>query len=166
MAIRLSALHAGRALPQRDFMVFIYVAGWVNLRAMVRLEVLDKLKKIHSLHRVSNSRPSGLWQSASTNYATACPMTKVYINYIKVIVQSKIKYFVVRRWTDRLNSFDEARTAQKTNKNTGQIHRHTERWFHKPSYNNEKGCTDTDKHRRIQRERQQCVIISLILFSK
>jgi hypothetical protein len=48
MAVRLSALWAGRPLPfQEDSWVLISVRGWVDPRAIVRLEELGKLKKIH-----------------------------------------------------------------------------------------------------------------------
>jgi hypothetical protein len=65
MAVRLSALRAGRPLPPGRFLVLISVRGWVDTRAIVRLEGYGQLKK-------SNPRPSGLWHSASTNYPTAC----------------------------------------------------------------------------------------------
>jgi hypothetical protein len=45
MAVRLSAIHAGRLYPQVDFLAVISVRGSVNPKAMVRLEGLGKLKK-------------------------------------------------------------------------------------------------------------------------
>jgi hypothetical protein len=45
MAMKLSALCAGRPLPPRRFMVLISVRGSVDPRDTVRLEGLDRLKK-------------------------------------------------------------------------------------------------------------------------
>jgi hypothetical protein len=42
---RLSALRAGRFLPTGRFMILISVRGWVDSRAIIRLEGVDKLKK-------------------------------------------------------------------------------------------------------------------------
>jgi hypothetical protein len=75
MAVRLSALRAGYPLtPQDDSGIhfsFLSVRGWVDPRAIVRLEGLGQSKKNPS-HRDSIPRPSS-WaeHSASTNYATA-----------------------------------------------------------------------------------------------
>jgi hypothetical protein len=48
MAARLSALGADRFLPPGKFLVLISVRGWVDLRAIVRLEWLGQLKKSSS----------------------------------------------------------------------------------------------------------------------
>jgi hypothetical protein len=56
MAARLSALSAGHSLPPRRFLVHIFVRGWVEPRAIVRLEGLGKLKRSTS----SGTRTSDL----------------------------------------------------------------------------------------------------------
>jgi hypothetical protein len=83
MAARLSALCASRFLPPGGFLVLTSVRGWVDPRAIVRLEGLGKLKEIH-LIRDSNRRPSSVWHSTSTNYATACPIFLIWDIYMCV----------------------------------------------------------------------------------
>jgi hypothetical protein len=45
MAVKLLALRAGSALPQKDFVVLISVGGYVNPKAIVRPEGLGIFKK-------------------------------------------------------------------------------------------------------------------------
>jgi hypothetical protein len=70
MAVRLSALYAGRPLPSRRFLVLISIRDWADPRATMRLEGLRQLK--FQWHWESKPRLSGLYHIASTNVAIAC----------------------------------------------------------------------------------------------
>jgi hypothetical protein len=69
MMVRLSALRAGRPLPPGIFLVLISLKGWVNPRAILRLEELGKLKK--STSSEFDPVTFRLVAYGSTNYATA-----------------------------------------------------------------------------------------------
>jgi hypothetical protein len=58
MAVRLSALRAGRPLPLGSFLILISVRGLVDPSAIVRLEKLSRFENIQLPHRESNPRPS------------------------------------------------------------------------------------------------------------
>jgi hypothetical protein len=60
VTVSLSDLRAGRPLPPRGtFLVIIFIRGWVDPRAILRLERLGRSKK-NPPHRDSNPPPSGL----------------------------------------------------------------------------------------------------------
>jgi hypothetical protein len=52
MVVRLSASRTGRPLPPRRFLVLISVRGWVDPRAIVRLEGLRQLKNPTASSRI------------------------------------------------------------------------------------------------------------------
>jgi hypothetical protein len=58
MAARLSALSAGRPLPPGRFLVLISVRGWVDSRAIVRLEGLGELNNPVTSSRIE---PATFW---------------------------------------------------------------------------------------------------------
>jgi hypothetical protein len=67
-------LYAPTALnPQKDLVVLISLTVLVNLRAIIRLEGLGKLKIFNDLIATGNLDLLACSISASTTYATACP---------------------------------------------------------------------------------------------
>jgi hypothetical protein len=80
MAARLSALRAGRILPPGRFLVLISVRGWVDRRAMVRLEGLGKLKNksTPSGTRTGDLRPCSTVPQPTTPPRAPCETKYVY----------------------------------------------------------------------------------------
>jgi hypothetical protein len=93
MAVRLSVLRAGRRLPPGRFLVLISLAGWVDPRAIVRLEGLGKLKKIYLIGTRSRYLPAcstvpqpttqPLGINLRLNVSHVCSPNKLEINQIR-----------------------------------------------------------------------------------
>jgi hypothetical protein len=79
MAVRLSGLHAGRPLPPRRFLVLIFLRSWVDPRAIVGLEGLDKLKKKFNL---IGTRTGDLTACSIMSQSTTLPCTPNYLSTI------------------------------------------------------------------------------------
>jgi hypothetical protein len=109
MVTRLSALCAGRFLPPGRFLVLISDRGWVDPRAIVRLEGLDKLKKSTS----SGNRTGDLPACSTVPQPTTLPRalhiliwtilyitckTKVYLEAIETLVYKKILKMLTLVW--------------------------------------------------------------------
>jgi hypothetical protein len=92
MAMRLSALCAGRHLPPGRFLLLISVRSWGDPRAIVRLEGLGKLKNsvtssriepaTQCLKQVGYRAPPNLW--ISEHKCVACWLNKFCWNFISI----------------------------------------------------------------------------------
>jgi hypothetical protein len=71
MAVKLSALNPGRPLPPGRFVVLISVRGYVDPRAIVRLEGLGQLKNPIASSGIGPATFRLVAQGL--NYAAACP---------------------------------------------------------------------------------------------
>jgi hypothetical protein len=74
MVVRLSILHAGHPLPPGRFLVLISVRGFYGPRAIEWLEGLGEVKNPMTSLGIESVTFRLAAQSASTNYATACPV--------------------------------------------------------------------------------------------
>jgi hypothetical protein len=89
MAVRLSALCARRPLPPGRFLVLISVRGWVEPRAIVRLEGLGQLKKSND-HIWNRTRDLAACISIMPQPTTPPRAPKVHRN-VKFLITSYIK---------------------------------------------------------------------------
>jgi hypothetical protein len=82
MAVRLSSLRAGCPLPRGRFLVLICVWGWVDPRAIMRLEGLGQLKKSSDLIGIRNR---DLTACSIMPQPTTLPRVDIKLNKIRYI---------------------------------------------------------------------------------
>jgi hypothetical protein len=79
MEVRVSDLHTGRALLPRDINFLVLVLISLRRRAKSLMPSWSKLKKkMHSPHRISNPRPSGLYHNALPTMLQRAPCSSMY----------------------------------------------------------------------------------------
>jgi hypothetical protein len=83
----LTALRAGRFLPTGRLLVLIFVRGWVDPRAIVRLEGLGKLKKKSTS---SGTRTGDIPASSIVPQPTTLPHAPIIIIIIIIIIMMMI----------------------------------------------------------------------------
>jgi hypothetical protein len=86
MAVRLSALRAGRPLPPGRFLVLIPVRGCIDPRVIVRLEGLGQLK---------NPMTSSGIEPATFRLVATLPIVPVRSAYQHYILLDEISYYLL-----------------------------------------------------------------------
>jgi hypothetical protein len=102
MTVRLSALRAGRPLAPARFLVLISVRGWVNPRAIVRLEGLDQLK---SLVTSSRNMVHMCWKYGFGSVYYFQSSEWLYMNHTKVYMNPLTLVYCLKGTSDRLAYF-------------------------------------------------------------
>jgi hypothetical protein len=98
MAARLSPLLAGRFLPPGRFLVLISVRGWVDSRAIVRLEGLGTLK----IYTSSGTRPGDLPACRIVPEPTTLPRAPIYGWWYQIVIEFDSPHIAVpnqERWS-------------------------------------------------------------------
>jgi hypothetical protein len=89
MAVRLSALRAGRPLPPGRFLVLICVRGWVDSRVIMRLKELGQLENKKSSDLIEN-RTRDFSACSIVPQPTTLPCAPILKSY-KILVLQKVK---------------------------------------------------------------------------
>jgi hypothetical protein len=97
MALRLSALHAGPAViyPPGRFLVLISVKGWVDPRAIVRLEGLGQLKKSNDFIGIRIRDLPACSIVPQPSYATAYPIIYPINSNYWMLTFYGFSYFII-----------------------------------------------------------------------
>jgi hypothetical protein len=102
MAVRLSALRAGRPLPPGRFLVLTCVRGWVDPRVIVRLEGLGQLENSNNLNPNRTRdlppcsivpQPTMLLRAPTSHIFYKLSLSASNYTYIKFIHESLINFF-------------------------------------------------------------------------
>jgi hypothetical protein len=133
MAVRLSALRVGRPLsptPPGRFVVLISVSGWVDPMAIVRLQGLGNLKKIHLIGTRTRdfpacsivSQPTTRQRSPSLRcvqkelkYVSSCTVSKTYFEAASSS-ENDVNCYIIRTLLDLASS-----TRWEPNRHTGDL---------------------------------------------
>jgi hypothetical protein len=105
MAVRLSALRAGRPL----FLVLIPFKVWADPRAIMRLKWLGQLKYpiTSSGHKPATFR---LVHSASTNFAITCPPLTLLVHMKISLASNLICFYIINYIENSLKNSTDGRT--------------------------------------------------------
>jgi hypothetical protein len=104
MTVRLSALRAGRALPQKYLLVLISVKSWVHPRTIELLEGLGKLRKF--IHLIGSRTRDFLDCSIVPEPSLYYILCNEFVSYLMVSIVdillkfATIEHFVWMCWTD------------------------------------------------------------------
>jgi hypothetical protein len=106
MAVRLSAVRAGRPLSPGRFLILFSVRGWVDLRAILRLEGLSQLKNTERFLNSAAvkwtcvmSRPESTWALLPPESSSQRNSLRLFRMLINVLIYGTPKFIsVFKTW--------------------------------------------------------------------